>query len=72
MAVIEVKHRYQLSRIAQIGTTDVALLVNDGSGFGPAELGAAGWRAVSTFIGPGKTPHGVGQFVWALWERAED
>jgi hypothetical protein len=63
------KHRYQITRIAQIGVQEIELLVNDGSGFAAKELGDAGWRVVSTFEGPGKTMHGVGRFLWALWEQ---
>lgn len=72
MSVINLKKRYQISRIAHFGNQEVELLVSDGSGFGPKELGNAGWRVVSTFIGPGKTQHGVGQYLWALWELTED
>jgi hypothetical protein len=72
MSVVQLKHHYQITRIAQFGVQGVDLLVNDGSGFGPKELGAAGWRVVSTFEGPGQTQQGVGRFLWALWERTED
>lgn len=66
------KKRYQISPIAQFETREVRMLVNDGSGIGPKELGAGGWRIVSTFIGPSKTQHGVGQCLWAVWELTED
>ena len=72
MSVLNLKKRYQISRVAQFGTAEVELLVNDGGGFGPNALGAAGWRIVSTFVGPGKTQHGVGQYLWAVWEITED
>ncbi|MDQ2913498.1 MAG: hypothetical protein M3T56_09605 [Chloroflexota bacterium] len=72
MSVINLKKRYQISPIAQFGKQEVEMLRDDGNGIGPKDLGDAGWRVVSTFIGPGKTQHGVGQFLWALWELTED
>jgi len=41
-------------------------------GIGPKDLGEAGWKVVSTFIGPGQTQHGVAQFVYALWQQTVD
>ncbi len=72
MSVVNLKKRYQLAQIAIITGQDVQMVVNDGGGFGPKELGAAGWRVISTFVGPGRTQHGVGQFLWGLWELTED
>ena len=71
MSVLNPKRRYQIAPIAQFSVQEVVLLVNDGSGIGPKDRGEAGWRVVSTFIGPGHTQHGVGQFLYGLWELTE-
>lgn len=71
MSVLNPKKRYQIAPLAQFGAQAVEMLVNDGSGIGPKDRGDAGWRVVSTFVGPGRTQHGVGQFLYALWELTE-
>jgi hypothetical protein len=72
MSVVNLKQRYQITKLAQITNKDVHLLANDGGGIGPNDVGAAGWRIVSTFAGPGETQHGVSQFVYALWQQTYD
>ena len=71
MSVLNPTRRYQIAPIAQFSVQEVVLLVNDGSGIGPKDRGEARWRVVSTFIGPGPTQHGVGQFLYGLWELTE-
>jgi hypothetical protein len=72
MSVIDLKQRYQITKLALVTNKDVQFLGNDGSGIGPNDVGQAGWKIVSTFIAPGETQHGVAQFVYGLWQQTYD